>query len=431
MKKILACLIIGLIFGGCCHQPTELQYAQLQKAYREHNYFRLDNLMSKTGFDKRDPYLMLYQSKLDFVFNNPYESNRLITKLLNKYQKQFADTVIADLHYMRSVNADRMEDFESAYNDGCLVAEKYAHLYDSSFIEELRDDNLIRQTLTGVPKMEIETNSETNIPLKRDLAGLWNIPVTMHGDTTDFVFDTGANLSVINKSLALKYGIKSMDNKVNVYGFTGKKFESEIGLVNLKLGDIDVMNSVFLIFPDSLLSFAGGAYVIRGIIGFPIMNALQEITIKDDRQLTIPMTPENRNLRNFMLDDLTPVIMVNYKNDTLPFHFDTGAGKTIFFATFLNKYKSDIVGRFEKTTVKLAGAGGYIETELYLMDSVVISAGGVQMQLDSSLVLTEFLSHEHQNFYGNFGQDFIQEYSEMTINFESMWIRFANAKNED
>jgi hypothetical protein len=143
------------------------------------------------------------------------------------------------------------------------------------------------------------------------------------------------------------------------------------------------------------------------------------------------MIPENRNLRNFMLDDLTPVIMVNYKNDTLPFHFDTGAGKTIFFATFLNKYKSDIVGRFEKTTVKLAGAGGYVETESYLMDSVVISAGGVQMQLDSSLVLTEFLSHEHQNFYGNFGQDLIQEYSEMTINFKSMWIRFANVKNED
>ena len=431
MKKIPACLIFCFISGGCCYQPTELQYAQLQKAYREHNYFKLDNLMSKTGFDRRNPYLMLYQSKLDFVFNNPFESNKLITKLLDKYQEQFTDTVIADLHIMRSVNADRMEDYESAYNDGRLVAERYAHLYDSSFIEELRDDNLIRQTLTGVPKMEIGKNSETSIPLKRDLAGLWNIPVKMDGDTTDFVFDTGANLSVIIKSLALKYGIRPMDNKVNVYGFAGKKFESEIGLVNLKIGDIDVMNSVFLIFPDSLLSFAGGAYHIRGIIGFPIMNAFQEIIIKDDRQLILPMIPENRNLRNFMLDDLTPVIMVNYKNDTLPFHFDTGAGKTIFFATFLNKYKSDIIGRFEKTNLRIAGAGGYIKTESYLMDSVVISAGGVQMQLDSSMVLTEFLSHEHQNFYGNVGQDLIQEYSQMTINFESMWIRFANAKDED
>jgi predicted aspartyl protease len=431
MKNMLICLIPGLILAGCHNQPAEKQYAQLQKAYQEHNYFKLDALMSRIGFNKRDPDLLLYQSKLEFVFNHPGKSNQLIGRLLDRYPDRLPDSVVADLYYMRAVNADRMEDYKGAYMAGKVVTEKYAHFYDSSFIGELRDDNLIRKTLTGVPKMEIEKKSETRIPLKRDLAGLLNIPVTMDHDTIDFIFDTGANLSVVVKSLATKYHAKILGNKVNVYGFTGKRFESEIGLINFKLGDVDIRNSVFLVFPDSLLSFAGGAYVIRGVIGFPIMNELQEIIIKDDKQLILPIATEDLNLKNFILDDATPVILVNYKNDTLPFHFDTGAVKTVFFATFLNRYNGEITDQCEKTNVIIAGAGDNIRTETYLMDSVIISAGNVQSQLDSILILTESLSHHQENVYGNFGQDFIQNYSEMTINFESMWIRFANPKKDD
>ena len=47
--------------------------------------------------------------------------------------------------------------------------------------------------------------------------------------------------------------------------------------------------------------------------------------------MTVPQIPTDRNIRNFGVDELLPVISVAYNTDTLAFTFDTGAQ-----FTFLN-----------------------------------------------------------------------------------------------
>lgn len=426
MKRIFAYLIIIVIFSNCSDKLTQDKYAQLIKAYSEQNYFKLDNLMSETKLNKREPTLLLCKAKLDYVFNRPESSNILINKILDKYSAYFNDTIIADLYFMKSNNEDRLQDYENACLNAQLLLEKYSHVYDSSFIREMEDDILIRKTLSGIPKMVIKQDADTRIPIKRDIAGLLNVPVIINNDSTDFIFDTGANKSVIVKSLANKYGARIFLPKINIYGFTGYRFESELCLIDIKIGDITIKNSVFIVLPDSLLSFGNGAYVIKGIIGFPVISALKELIFEDEKFLSIPKEPAQYNLRNFALREANPVILVKYRNDTLPFHFDTGADRTVLFATFLNKYKDEITENYKKLTVKMAGAGGDIETEAYLIDSVMLSAGEAQLQLDSLEVLTELLNANQRHVYGNFGQDFIKNFSKMEINFKSMHIKFSN-----
>jgi clan AA aspartic protease (TIGR02281 family) len=277
--------------------------------------------------------------------------------------------------------------------------------------------------------MVITRNSDTRITLKKDMAGLFNIPVNIENDTSDFIFDTGANISVIDKTLATKYGVKILGDSVNVGNPTGKTINAEVGLLNIKLGDIDIKNVVFLVFPDSALTFAHGAYVIKGIIGFPIMYALQEFTVKNNQVLIIPKTPEKTSVRNFDFDGLTLDIMVQYKNDTLPFHFDSGADRTALYSTFFKKYHDDIIKNCKKTTTRFAGVGSQVKIDAYLLDSAQISAGNSQGTIDSLYIQTTNLQGASSKYvYGNLGQDYIKQFSEMKINFASMEISFSGKK---
>lgn len=424
MKKLFSLILITTVLFSCQKQLSTDQSSQLWKAYKEQNYFRLDKFVSSLDSGIQTPEVLLFHAKLGYVFNRPEASNKAIDKLLEKYPKEFNDTIVSDLYLMRSVNFTRLENYKQALADGNAFIEKFSSLYDSSFISETKDDNMVREALSEVPKMEAVTSSDVRIPIHRDMAGLINLPVMLQNDSIDFVFDSGANMSVIVTSVAEKYGFKPLDKKIHVLAITGKRIEAQLALVNLKMGNIEIKNSPFIIFPDSVLTFGNGIYTIKGIIGFPIMNALKEFTVKDDQFLVIPKTPSKVDSRNFALDQATPVIMVTYQNDTLPFHFDTGAHSTLLYSTFFNKYKDYVTQNCKKQTDQVGGAGGTTDVEAYILGKASLTAGGVQTDLDSLRILTKSLMSNQENLYGNFGQDFMKKYKVMTVNFEGMNIRF-------
>jgi len=433
MKKGLIYLILFIATSNCfANRLTSDESALLKKAYAEQNYFVLDNLMRKVRFDDKNPDLVLYKAMLDNVFNRPEESNKCINSLLINYPKHFNDSTYAELYSMRVVNCFRLQDYKKAYDDNLTIINKYKHACDSSDIESYKNTNLLIHSLFEAPKMEISKRTDSRIPLKRDKAHLFNIPVTIDHDTIDFVFDTGANFSTITQSLAKKYGIKTVGEKVNIGSATGMIVESEIGLATIKLNNIDVKNVVFLVMPDSALSFGNGAYVIKGIIGFPVIYALQEFTIKDDNCLIVNGKPERTQkseTNNFAMEGLMPIIRVVYKNDILPFHFDTGAAKTDLFSFFFKKYKTDIIGNSTKQKQKFGSAGGVVESECYTLNSVNLSAGSSNCTVDSLRVTEkDLMGNEVKYVYGNFGQDYIKQFSEMKMNFTSMSIIFSNGK---
>jgi hypothetical protein len=423
-------MMLVVIFTSCKAKLTKDQSFDLTKAYSERIFFKLDKLMSKIKFKKNNPQLLLYKATLDNVFNKPEESNILLNILLEQYSKNFSDTIIKDLYSMKAQNYIRLQDYKNAYFNDSLIMSQFKNLCDSAEIDSRNDDILLYRNLTNVTKMEIIKPGDCQILLKVDMAGLYNVPVIINHDTIDFVFDTGGNVSVITESLAIKYGIKTVGNKVKIAGATGFKIDASIGLINLKLGNIEVKNSYILIFPDTSLSFAKGVYKIRGVIGFPIIYNLQEFIVKEGKMLIVPKRPEILNNRNLALDNSYPVIMVTYKGDTLPFHFDSGASNTEFYSLFLKKYKNEILGKCKLQKTASASAGGTVESETYIMDSVTISAGNSKCLIKSVRILQNDLMGFDVKFqYGNFGQDYIKQFSEMKMNFASMNISFANMKN--
>jgi hypothetical protein len=257
------------------------------------------------------------------------------------------------------------------------------------------------------------------------MAGLQNVPVTFQTDSLDFVFDTGAEFSVMIESVAKKYGVKMIGGKVWTGTSTSKKVEGRMGLLSIRLGPVELRNVAFLVLPDSALTFANGLYVIKGIIGFPVIYALNCFTVVDKKYLMVTQQKAETMDRNFALDGQYIIIRVTAHGDTLPFIFDSGNETTNLSSAFFNKYSSEILGKCKKRNVETGGAGGMVKTEAFMLDSLTISAGNSHYTLDSILIYPKDLSgYDMKYVYGNFGQDYISRFAEMSIDFASMNIEF-------
>jgi len=431
MKNLLIHLIAFLVFINCPVMPAKGQDRKLLTYYKEKNFFKLDQLMSQIKFDKSNPDLLLYRATLDNVFNKPEESNQLISKLLKEYPKYFNDTIVKDLYTMRSANAYRLKDYKSAYYANSIIVKKYRNVCDSSEIEIRIDDVTLYHCLMDAPKMEIKMPENSTVPMKRDIAGLQNIAVTMQKDTVDFVFDTGAAYSVMMESVAKKYGVRILDGKVRTGTSTSKKVEGHMGLLTIKMGTMELKDVAFLILPDSCLTFGNGLYMIKGVIGFPEIYAMTGFTIKDNKYLMVTKKQPETSVKNFAIDGQYIIIRIIARNDTLPFIFDSGNQLTVLSSAFFNKYKNEITGKSKKRSVETGGAGGMEKTEAYILDSLNISAGNSQYTLDSLRIYPkDIMGYDMKYVYGNFGQNYVSRFSEMRINFASMNIEFLEKKKK-
>jgi predicted aspartyl protease len=344
--------------------------------------------MSKITRVEHNPDLLLYKATIENVFNKPGESNRLIHKLLKKYPRHFNDTIMKDLYYMQEANAYRLQDYQSEYIADSILVAKYSPVCDSSEVETHKDDITLFRVIRDVPKMEIKIPVDATATLKRDIAGLMNVSVALQKDFLDWVFDTGAAFSVIMESQAAKYGVRILPGKVRTGTSTGIKVEGQMGLLDLRVGNIEVKNAVMLVLLDSALTFTNCAYVIKGVLGFPVIYALQEFTIKDDKTILVHQTQGKANDRNLALDGQYMLMRVKANNDTLPFLFDSGNNITNLSARFYNKYKSRIEG---KCTMHKVITGGTRETQAYILDSLGMLVGNSNCTLDSLVVYTNDL----------------------------------------
>lgn len=197
--------------------------------------------------------------------------------------------------------------------------------------------------------------------MSQDKAGLKNLGISFSKDTIPFIFDTGANISTVTKSTAQKMNMKLIPVDIEVGSITGGTVNAQLGISKeFKLGDIEIHNAVFLVFNDSSLYFPHIDYQINGILGFPVIEALEEIQITQDDYFIIPESNTNRNFKkNMAFDELTPLINI----DDMHFTFETRADKSMLYSTYYHKNMESIDENYELTKLKYGGAGGVVETE--------------------------------------------------------------------
>ena len=368
--------------------------------------------------------LLFYDIILNSVINKPWLSNDLIVK----FRKQFTsanDTVNYYLAQTEYNNYVKLCDYKKLKEIGGTLIEKYQTFVDSSDYIELKDDNIRYGFLEKEKPIELTKLADTKVKIKKDLAGYTLLSLKSSNDSTvDFIFDTGANVNAIIESAARKLNLRIIPNSIiHVMGATGARNEAHIGIADkITLNNMEMHNVEFVIFADSLFTFAGGKYIINGTIGFPIFSRFEEITYTDST-LFVPKTPTLKPGEPNMfikLDDY--ILSVGYKGKKYPFFFDTGNMNTFFMSEF---YKTDTTSfsPLKDTVLTFAGVGGSSKIKAKQPAEVILNFAGRDFRLIKPFVEVES-EHRNKFLYGSIGKDFMGMYRTRIMSFREARIEF-------
>ncbi|MCC7159580.1 MAG: aspartyl protease family protein [Ignavibacteria bacterium] len=418
MRIIIVSLLVLLSFKTMAQN----NFKNLNDLYEKKEFFKFSRDIKTSGLGswQNDYVHALFYN----LVSNTAGSDSLIDLLMKMEIQDLNDSLKLTLLEASLHNAVNSYDYKKADNITNEILDKYASIYDSTELAETKNSQLIWQAASLLSPQTCEFKSNSEIKTSRDMAGLMNIPVTMNKISTDFIFDTGANFSVVTKSYAEKLKMIFLKGKIKVGSVTGGKVDSELAYAEeMLIGNMIFKNVLFLVLPDESLSFAGGLYTIDGIIGLPVIREMKEVHIMDNA-VYVPKIAEKKEINNLVMDGFIPVINVVTGNDTLPFTFDTGARSTLLYKPYFEKFKADVTAKYKQEEIEVGGAGGTKKVKGYKLNNISLNIAGSTAILDEVSLIKEIMLDNSKYFYGNLGQDYMKQFDVMILNFESMYAEF-------
>jgi hypothetical protein len=351
---------------------------------------------------------LVYKAVYANVCNKPALSNQYLNQVKNK-------SLLSRYRFVKLKHDNNIKLFayNEAYKTAQLLTGKFAGQLTEAELKEEKNDLLIWESLRNEPK--------------KDRAGLITTRITSNGSDTSFVFDTGAGISCITLSIAKKFGLKILlDNNIEVESFTGARNKVALGIApTLRIGGIEIKNAVFLVYPDEAFTFAKGAYVINGIIGFPIAKELGTITIEAD-SLTFSMDAGSVKEKNLYIDQLRPLVMLTYKGKIHPYNFDTGAQGSLFNKSFFDCYKSELDSGLIITDTTSGAGGQSATTQIMQLEDQSIYLGKSRIQLKKMQIDRESYGIYGKVNFGNIGHDIMDQFKRIIISFNNNYLRLEN-----
>ncbi len=335
--KNFSCIVICIfVFASCAHQINPEDEKSLHELLKSEQYFELRNFLTVNKQLLSEKSIWTAQAFINNVFNKNRQSNGDIEKLIQKYGKELSDSLKKELLLVQSDNYLKLFEYKKALESNNKILENYSSTLDSAMLADIETMNNIYTPLENINPQKVIVLDDNYIPIKRDAVGLMNVEVAIKDSVYDLIFDTGAEMPVLKRSFANKLGLEILETTIDVESATGIVVKSELAVIDsLSIGNILVLNSVFLVMDDQMLEFPQFNFFPLGAIGFPIMEEFNEFTITKSDTLIVPLNPSKSNLANMRLNGLSPHVYLYNGSDTLEYAFDTGAKKNTFHKKIL------------------------------------------------------------------------------------------------
>ncbi len=422
-----ACCFLMLLSMGCRMQPSSsAKQQQYQSLLDQKDFFRLQSLLASDTEGLSPQKKLYFQAYTDNAFNRNEASNKVIATLLDQDSSSLSDSLKVNLLQIQEDNDFKTCHYALGAAANRQLLSRYRAQLDSSTADDIANKTLIDSGLAAIPPQQMTLPDSATIPWHKDKVGLTEIQVRMRDSSVSSIFDTRANISSINETYAKKLGVHLLGTKYKESsGATGNTFQVALGVADsLWLGAILLQHVVFQVMPDSILYIAPIDFRMNIIIGYPVIAQLREIHILKNGSMVIPAQPTPSTLHNLAMDGLNPMLSCIVGKDTLIFKFDTGAWGTDFFDTYYHRYASDIQQHGKADSVMTGGAGGVVREKAYILNNIKLTVGSKTATLNKVTVHSDPIPNQHDVVYGNLGQDLMQQFDEMILNFDSMYIDF-------
>ncbi len=399
-----------------------LSLQQLNDLVETKNMFKLRDAIENQKDFLNDKDLLYYQANINSAFNNIDLAQKQIIRLFDKHLEELTKDQQATLLSLKVCNFVKKYDYNGAAETCRLLIEEYPEELED--IDEIKSLEFIFSSISDVPAQNIFNKKKTNkISYTKNQFNHILLDVNIGDKEEAFIFDTGADFSVITYSNAKKMGVNILDGSFDLGGSTNAKVGSGIGYADsLYINDILFTNVIFMILPDEELNFSEAGLKIEGILGFPVMYQMNEITFDNEGFITLSkeITVSTRN--NLGYSDLKPVINAKTeKGEYITFTFDTGANTSELSCSYYTRHKEHIDENYAKVTKSRGGVGAVVDVDNYNIPDFSLYIGSQCHVFDSIAVEVKEYSF-NSDHDGNLGQDILSSYSKWVINFQKMYF---------
>jgi predicted aspartyl protease len=421
-RLFLACVAATLFCTGVAlaqsGRPDET--SRLRRLYDEKRYFELrDAVESRRG--RADARMLFFRGAVANVFNRP----RTSTKYLNQYIARAG----ADDEWLAEAYTVLADDFVKTYEYGKAadvyrtLLDRFKHTLKTDEVEDYENSAALYGALRAVPRQRVFVGKSARLNGPSSEAG-WKAPVEANGQRIILGLDTGANLSLLAKSVAEKLGVKMLDRSIALGSITSIKVQPRLGfLPAMKLGGVTVRNAVFMVLDDKTLTFPDG-FFLQGVIGFPVIEGLREVSFDGDGTVWASRKSSRAGAPNMCLDGKNILFQGEYENRELTFMLDTGAERSVLYVPFLRDFEGEVKDKFSLRTERFTGVGGTEEVPAYVVKDFAVKLSGRDARLPEVRLLTKALNDSGKFYYGNVGGDLLKRFRRVTLDFVSMRVTF-------
>lgn len=400
-------IVLTLILAGC-EPSVDVASEDYIALADERSYF-------SDAFRKPESASTLAQGMVAAAFGQDEEAHKLLTEAIADAKGEGWRDVLDTL----SEVAMRQGDFSAAETAIRTMLDEFHREMTPEETLSLEQAYSVAVALSGQPVQTVEAACDEVIPTFRDKAGLQRLNFSSNGVAEEAIIDTGANLSVMQRSVAEAAGLKILKTPVAVRSMSQDSVEGHIGIADeFRIGSFTLKNVVFLIFEDEDLSFPQANFFIPAIVGFPVLRAMDEVTFSEDSLTCAPST-ESFDLANanLALEGYTMVVEAYIDGELVPLEFDTGASRSQLSDRVYERVPA-LKDSAEAVEASLGGAGGMVTREIERLPSIKLSAAGREVTLKG--VDVDGMS-EGPDSFGRIGVDFFggEPYS---INFVTMRV---------
>jgi predicted aspartyl protease len=251
------------------------------------------------------------------------------------------------------------------------------------------------------------------------------LPFSIHGVQATYWFDTGAELSVMSESEAKRFGLSVRNVEAKVGDVNGTKADTRVAIADeLSIGSVRLKHVAFLVLSDNQPPFNEQSPGSRGLIGIPVLLALERFAWSADKKFEIEPDAENRSVSHSDLcfDGNHPVAKVRYDDHDLAFILDTGATNTDLYPPFAAAFPELIRSAVKTDSYKMEGVGGARYMEAANLKSLRFTISGFPATLNSTGVLLKPTTDSSKFFAGNLGIDLLQQAHKTTFDFKAMTL---------
>ncbi len=248
------------------------------------------------------------------------------------------------------------------------------------------------------------------------------IPIAVNGKSAQYIVDSDAVMCAVSRREAKRLGLRMIEGGAPFEGITGKSETTQFAVADrLKIGNSELRNVAFTVFPDDMEVFAKFPEEQRGAIGLSVLIALETVGWNRGGEFRIgfPGAPASLGNANLSFDDTSPLTLVEIQGHKLAVDLDTGTGVSSIWPRFGLEFPELVEGARD-STFSVSGATGSADLSSTTLPELRITAGGfpivfrnVHVLLSPSITISKW-------HYGQLGVDQFSQASELKLDFRAL-----------